>query len=401
MEKDEEWLDRAVTMDKVYKFFRSTKDLAIANVSFSSYYGQVTVLLGHDGSGKSTIMKLISGDYEATRGLIGVLSLVKKRNNRHRGKDIGYCSEEITLFDHLTVFEHLWFFYCLKTGAEDWKGDAVSTANDVGLSDFLNKKPAQLNETKKRLLSLAIAFVGGSPVVLMDDPFKGLDAETKDIFRNILDVKKDERCILVATSSTETAEMIGDRIVMLSNGRVLAAGSIPFLKTEFGSSYILNVLLSSEASNLPKTIPNIERTVQKFVPSAELRLTCGKSVQFGFNSNDHNEHIALLRGLERIAYKLGISEYYITLCTLMDVYRRVEICNFKDDSDYEEDEEEPEARRGVCSLDQQFGMLMKKRLYLLPNFHCCFVAVRTFTGSAEERARRLLNARLREQVIMV
>ncbi|KAK6031597.1 hypothetical protein OSTOST_02250, partial [Ostertagia ostertagi] len=107
-EKNEEWMDRAVTFNNVYKYWQSTKELAVGNISFSAYYGQVTVLLGHDGSGKTTIMKLISGDIVPSRGLINVLNLMKIHGKNLRGKEIGYCSQQITLFENLTVLEHLW-----------------------------------------------------------------------------------------------------------------------------------------------------------------------------------------------------------------------------------------------------------------------------------------------------
>ncbi|PIO70634.1 ABC transporter, ATP-binding protein [Teladorsagia circumcincta] len=251
LEKNEEWIDRAVTLNNVYKYWHSTKELAIGNISFSAYYGQVTALLGHDGSGKTTIMKLISGDIDPTRGFINVLNLMKTRGKALRGKEVGYCSQQITLFENLTVLEHLWFFYCLKTGTSDWREDAMSTAKDVGLGEFLKKKSSDLSETRKRLLTLAIALVGGSPVVLMDEPLKGLDAQTKNLFRNILEVKKEER------------------------------------------------------------------------------------------------HIALLRGLERKRSKLGITEYYISMCTLMDVYRRIEIYNLKEENEHEQIEEEPKGKHGM------------------------------------------------------
>ncbi|KAK5972555.1 hypothetical protein GCK32_006258, partial [Trichostrongylus colubriformis] len=370
MEKEEDWIDRAVTLDKVYKYWQSTKELAVTNVSFSAYYGQVS-------SGQKTERPMLFRSDDICRerdGFLNVLNSVKGPGNRFRGKEVGYCSQKIALFENLSVLEHLWFFYCLKTGKSDWKNDAESTANAVGLNDFLDKTASQLNGTMKRLLTLAIALVGGSPVVLMDEPLKGYDTHTKNLFRNILELKKGERCFLLATSSTETAEMIGDRIVMLCNGKILAAGSISFLKSEFGCSYVLNVILSREASHRQETISDIEHIIRKSVPSAELRVTCGKLIQFGFNSNVHDEHTGLLRGLEKSRDELGISEYYITLCTLMDVYRRLEVYDLKDD-DEDEIEEEPRKKRDLCSLDKQFSVLLKKRLYFIPNFHCCFITI--------------------------
>uniref|UniRef100_A0A7I4Y172 ABC transporter domain-containing protein n=1 Tax=Haemonchus contortus TaxID=6289 RepID=A0A7I4Y172_HAECO len=373
-DNEQEFVDRAVFLDKVYKSWQ-TKESAISDVSFGAFYGQVTVLLGHDGCGKSTIMKLISGDIDATRGSIYVFNMRKGRRKSFYCKDIGYCSQRIALFENLTVLEHLWFFYCLKTGRTDWSDDVSCLANDVGLNDYLRKKTSKLDEKRKRLLTLAISMVGGSSLVLMDEPFKGLDAETKDLFRKILERNKEGRCFLVATSSAETAEMIADRIVMLYNGRVLALGPIPSLKAEFGCNYVLNVLLSSEASSRENIVEEMGKVVRKLVPTAELRLTCGKLVQFGFNSNNHEEQIALLRGLEGSKEIWGISEYYVTICTVMDVYRRVEVLHLNEDIEEDQLEEETKIHRGKCPFARQFCVLLKKRLYLLPNRHCCLAVV--------------------------
>ncbi|VDL65538.1 unnamed protein product [Nippostrongylus brasiliensis] len=70
MEQEDAWMDRAVIFDKVYKKWEKMTESAVSNASFIAYYGQVTVLLGHDGSGKSTMMQLITGDTEATSGMM-------------------------------------------------------------------------------------------------------------------------------------------------------------------------------------------------------------------------------------------------------------------------------------------------------------------------------------------
>ncbi|VDP28096.1 unnamed protein product [Heligmosomoides polygyrus] len=279
-EREEEWLDRAITLDRVYKKWETTNELAVGNVSFNAYCGQVTVLLGHEGSGKTTIMKMISGEVEASRGFICVLNLMKGHGNRYQGRGVGYCSQQVTLFECLTVIDHLWLFYCLKTGRSVWRDDVMSTANE---------RVSELSCVAKRLLTLAIALVGKSPVVLMDEPFGNLSLEAKSFFKRVIDQQKEERCFLIATSSAEIAEMVADRIVALSDGRALAAGSVPFLKTTFGCSYILNIQLTDDASKSGDTIRSIEKCVRRYIPNAHLRQTFGKTIQIGFSSNIQDE----------------------------------------------------------------------------------------------------------------
>ncbi|VDO54736.1 unnamed protein product [Haemonchus placei] len=239
-----------------------------------------------------------------------------------------------------------------------------SAISDVSFGAFYGQKTSKLDEKRKRLLTLAISMVGGSSLVLMDEPFKGLDAETKDHFRKILERNKEGRCFLVATSSAETAEMIGDRIVMLYNGRVLALGPIPSLKAEL--------------------------VVRKLVPTAELRLTCGKLVQFGFNSNNHEDRTDLDKLLFYVVLKEA--KKFWEFRNITSQYARSWTCIAEED----QLEEETKIHRGMsfnklsvlwqeistemvssgkCPFARQFYVLLKKRLYLLPNRHCCLAVV--------------------------
>ncbi|WKX94298.1 hypothetical protein Q1695_011502 [Nippostrongylus brasiliensis] len=249
MEQEDAWMDRAVIFDKVYKKWEKMTESAVSNASFIAYYGQVTVLLGHDGSGKSTMMQLITGDTEATSGWIFALNLIKGRAHRFRGKSVAYCPQRMPLFGKLTVRDHLRLFYCLKTRDNDWNVDVMSMAAVVGLEDSLDKKPSSLDETSKRLLALATTLVGDTRIILLDEPFEGLDLEGREAYRRVLDSQKENRCILIATSSSDTAEMVADRIIALSGGRVLAAGSLSFLKSTFGFTYVLDVLFAEDVSD--------------------------------------------------------------------------------------------------------------------------------------------------------
>ncbi|WKX94296.1 hypothetical protein Q1695_011502 [Nippostrongylus brasiliensis] len=365
MEQEDAWMDRAVIFDKVYKKWEKMTESAVSNASFIAYYGQVTVLLGHDGSGKSTMMQLITGDTEATSGWIFALNLIKGRAHRFRGKSVAYCPQRMPLFGKLTVRDHLRLFYCLKTRDNDWNVDVMSMAAVVGLEDSLDKKPSSLDETSKRLLALATTLVGDTRIILLDEPFEGLDLEGREAYRRVLDSQKENRCILIATSSSDTAEMVADRIIALSGGRVLAAGSLSFLKSTFGFTYVLDVLFAEDVSDKRRPAERLKKVVKRVISNAEIIQMCGRVIRMGLNCAV-NEQIQLTRALEQHKKRIGFSQISAALCTMNDIYNR--IGNFYVTEEQEQqDDIQMEVDKGDSAIDRRFAFLLIKRCYLIPS----------------------------------
>ncbi|EYC27826.1 hypothetical protein Y032_0008g205 [Ancylostoma ceylanicum] len=334
-EEEEETWEADIVIEDVCKQWNSKGGATICDINMNAFCGQVIVLFGHSGSGKSSILKMIAGATFATKGSIRIYNVEKRKGVERYLTGIGYTPEGNILFESLTVLDHLWFFYLLKCDQKNWthwKEEAKSIAALIGLEDYILEPIASLDPSQKRLLAIALSFIGDSPVIILDEPFDDLDASSSIRLKNLLKKEKECRCVIMGTSSAQAAEMVADRIIVLCNGKEVASGTPSSLRKEFGYNYILSVLSASTA--IEKAVSHIEKQVRKVMPSAEIIQACGNQIIFGLSSKTHEEHKQLLEELWRGKDALGISDFYIRLCSMVDVYNKIEIrCHETDELD--------------------------------------------------------------------
>jgi ATP-binding cassette, subfamily A (ABC1), member 3 len=161
-----------IQISNIIKSFKQlgTIKKAVNNLSLNIYEEHITVLLGHNGAGKSTTISMITGLLKPSAGhiLINGKDIV---NETEKARSVlGYCPQHNLLFDDLTVDEHLIFFSKLK---ENY--DSLEINNMLDMLNLMDKKHTlarSLSGGMKRKLSVAIAFIGGSKIVILDEPSK-------------------------------------------------------------------------------------------------------------------------------------------------------------------------------------------------------------------------------------
>jgi ATP-binding cassette subfamily A (ABC1) protein 3 len=152
---------------------------AVDGLTLSMYSGQITALLGHNGAGKTTTINCLTGALSPTSGYATIAGMDTRTQMQKIRQNIGICLQHDCLFPNLTVREHVQFFSRLKGLYEEmsWK-DAEAHVDealqDVALSEKRNTRSKNLSGGMKRKLSVAIAFCGGSKVVLLDEPTSGM-----------------------------------------------------------------------------------------------------------------------------------------------------------------------------------------------------------------------------------
>ena len=219
------------------------------------------MLLGHNGAGKTSMICMLTGLFEKSFGsaeLFGIdmfteMSIVRQL--------MGVCPQHDVLFELLTTEEHLSFFYDLK-GADPAKKKAEidKLMKDVGVYEKRNALAYQLSGGNKRKLSVAIALCGNSKFVVLDEPSSGMDLTAKRQMWNMLKEYKKDRIILLTTHYMDEADILGDRIGIMSMGKVKALGSSIFLKTKFGVGYNLTVVKKNSEPN-PEIISYLEKNI--------------------------------------------------------------------------------------------------------------------------------------------
>ena len=168
---------------------------------------------------------------------------------------MGVCPQHDVLFDLLTPEEHLDIFYEFK-GADktNKKSEIEQLLREIGVADKRSNLAKQLSGGNKRKLSVAIALCGGSKFVLLDEPTSGLDIQARRQLWNMLRAQKKDRIILLTTHYMDEADILGDRIGIMTQGKMTCLGSSMFLKNRFGVGYCMTIVKKKSEPN-KKIIP--------------------------------------------------------------------------------------------------------------------------------------------------
>lgn len=214
------------------------------------YADQIFVLLGHNGAGKTSTIAMLTGLYRATTGTAKVFGQDILDDVDEVRKLMGVCPQHDVLFDLLTPAEHLAMFYEFKGADKSNKTEEINKLlEDIGVADKRDNLAKQLSGGNKRKLSVAIALCGGSKFVLLDEPTSGLDISARRQLWNMLKEYKKDRIILLTTHYMDEADILGDRIGIMHEGKMTCVGSPMFLKARFGVGYVMTIEKSEQTEN--------------------------------------------------------------------------------------------------------------------------------------------------------
>ena len=292
---------------------------AVNNLSLNIYNGQISVLLGHNGAGKSTTISMITGLIEPSAGniLVNNIDIVKETNKAR--KSIGLCPQHNLLFDNLTVYEHLKFFSKLKENFDDAEIDNMLEL--IQLKDKRNALSKTLSGGMKRKLSIAIAFIGNSNIVILDEPTSGMDPQARRSTWSLLQKFKNERncTILLTTHFMDEADVLADRIAIMSQGELKCCGSPIYLKSKYGSGYNL-ILTKNKMASGESNSNRIIELVKGIIPNAKLHSDINSEISFMLPIQDTDKFSALFVQLEDLKDNLNILNIGISITTLEDVF---------------------------------------------------------------------------------
>jgi NitT/TauT family transport system ATP-binding protein len=214
--------ERGVTLDGVTIKFGDefASKVAVRDCSFVVEDGRFTVLIGPSGCGKTSLINLIAGYEMPSAGAIRCDGKVITGPTRDRL----VLFQETTLFPWMTVYENVMYGPKVQGRAASAKAEAMSLLSKVGLQEFRDKYPNQLSGGMQRRAELARTLINKPRVLLMDEPFRGLDAMTRQLMQEYL-LKLFEgsgQTILFVTTEIDEAILLADRLILMSN----APGSV-------------------------------------------------------------------------------------------------------------------------------------------------------------------------------
>ncbi|XP_062404777.1 phospholipid-transporting ATPase ABCA1-like [Sardina pilchardus] len=243
MEEEPVHLPLGVNIENLVKVYRHGRKLAVDGLSLGFYEGQITSFLGHNGAGKTTTMSILTGLFPPTSGTAYILGKDIRTDLSAIRQSLGVCPQHNVLFSMLTVEEHIWFYARLKGLSEERvKEEMEQILTDTGLPHKRTSHTSTLSGGMQRKLSVALAFVGGSQVVILDEPTAGVDPYARRGIWDLLLKYRPGRTIILSTHHMDEADILGDRIAIISHGRLCCVGSSLYLKTQLGSGYYLTLV---------------------------------------------------------------------------------------------------------------------------------------------------------------
>ncbi len=202
---------------------------AVRGVSLDIEPGEIVCLVGSSGCGKTTLLRLAAGLERPTGGRILINDEVVAGPGIHippERRGVGLMFQDFALFPHLTLLENT-AFGLRALAREDAQRVAQSSLERVGLAKYANEYPHILSGGEQQRVALARAIAPRPGVLMMDEPFSGLDTQLRDDMREeTLTILQETRatCILV-THSCDEAMRMGNRIAVMREGRVLQVGT--------------------------------------------------------------------------------------------------------------------------------------------------------------------------------
>ena len=218
----------------IYKSFNGQK--AVNGVSFTIDKGEIFGLLGPNGAGKTTVIRILSTVLAADTGdaTVGGYSL---RKNPAEVRDlVGVCPQDLALYEDLSALDNLIFFGQLEgLNGREAKAQAMSHLALMGLTERAKGKISKFSGGMKRRINLAIALMGNSKLLFLDEPTVGIDPQSRNnIFETIRGLRDKGMTILYTTHYMEEANRLCDRIAIMDGGKFVALDTPQGLKRQIG-----------------------------------------------------------------------------------------------------------------------------------------------------------------------
>ncbi|KAI3376454.1 hypothetical protein L3Q82_016915 [Scortum barcoo] len=352
-----------VSIRNLVKIYKTGKKLAVDGLSVDFYENQITSFLGHNGAGKTTTMSILTGLFPPTSGTALINGYDIRTDIDSIRKYLGMCPQHNVLFNELTVEEHIYFYARLKgLSRDEVKIEMDQMIKDVGLPHKRKDLAKNLSGGMQRKLSVAIAFVGGSKVVILDEPTAGVDPYARRGIWELLLKYKQGRTIILSTHHMDEADILGDRIAIISHGKMRCCGSSLFLKKCFGTGYYLTLVREgtekmtaqrngiidsqgkegkdcpSRSSSLddgigsqswddsePSDLTAVGQLVRRRIPEAVFLESIGQEITYilPYGGARDGTFALLFQELDLAMADLGLTSYGISDTTLEEIFLRV------------------------------------------------------------------------------
>ncbi len=220
---------------QLHKSFGSIR--AVDGVSFEARDGAITTLLGANGSGKSTTLRLLSGLLQPDAGRAEIDRIVVAEKPLQARMRVGVFPDQFGLYPRLTAREHLEYY----AGFHGLRGKALANAvADISqlldMQALLNRRTEGFSQGQRMKVALARTLVHQPPNLVLDEPTRGLDVTSMRLLRQVLrSLREAGRCILLSSHAMAEVQELSDEIVVMDQGRVMCSGAPQALIDQSGA----------------------------------------------------------------------------------------------------------------------------------------------------------------------
>ena len=220
--------------------------LAVDGVSFTVPHGEVFGLLGPNGAGKTTTLRMVIGLLRPDSGFAEIDGFRTSQDANNVKARIGLVSASEGLYPSLSVREMLLFFADLYGVTLAQARENLARLVDVlGFEDVLDRRCSTLSTGQKQRIILARALIHDPPVILLDEPTRGLDVfGSKVVFDYIQHLREGGKAIIVSTHRLDEAQQLCDRFGLMHEGRVFHQGTLPELQAATSRESLFDMFLS-------------------------------------------------------------------------------------------------------------------------------------------------------------
>ncbi|KAJ8786558.1 hypothetical protein J1605_006047 [Eschrichtius robustus] len=310
--------------------------MAVKDLTMNLYQGQITVLLGHKGAGKTTTCGMLTGLISPSSGQAYINGYEISQDMLQVRKSVGWCPKHDILFDNLTVAEHLYFYVQMSQWlkgllCQKCPEEIKCVLHILSLQDKRDSQSRFLTGGMRRKLSIGIALIGialigialiaGSKVLMLDEPTSGVDAISRRATWDLPQQHKSDHIILLTTHFMDEADLLGDHIAIMA-------------KRELQCS-LLNVLLSPpnygvEGAGYYMTLvkkphcntEKISHLIYQHTPNVIFQSSTGEEITFILPKESVHRFESLFTDLELRQEELGIASFGASVTTMEEVFIR-------------------------------------------------------------------------------
>ena len=295
--------DTAVRFQGVTKRFGDFK--AVDGISFEVPAGTIFGILGSNGAGKTTSIRMLMNIFRPDQGSVEVLGSHVDESMKPR---LGYLPEERGLYKKMRLEEMLRFFGHLKGRSDDYLDPRIDHwLGKLGLEGWKHQKVEELSKGMSQKLQFIVTVIHGPELLVLDEPFAGLDPVNRDVLRDaVLEMHREGTTVVFSTHVMEQAEQLCKELILIHHGQVRLAGTLDAVRSSEGHQAAHLDYRLYDGQNL-EGLPGV-LAITDHGNEAELTLT------------DDADTNALLRAL---VDRAEIRRYEVRAPSLHEIFKRV------------------------------------------------------------------------------